>query len=137
MSVKPFVFSIRPCFLDMFRAGTKRRSMKSGAHVEFRTRRPSVKTSERHLIYETAPVSKVVAIATIGEIIVGTPDEVWALTTGDGILRKDFDEYFDGRTRAVAIEMAMDWLDTPVALPDGMAPPQSWSRWKGAWPLEE
>lgn len=135
MTAKPFVFAIRPRHVANFRAGTKRRRI-GGEQVEYRTRRPSVATGERHLIYECAPVSKVVAIATIGEVLEGTPDEVWAATTGSGgITEVEFGDYFDGRRKAYAIEMTMEWLDTPVALPEGMSPPQSWSRWRGEWPL--
>jgi hypothetical protein len=171
MTAKPFVFAIRPRHLDNFRAGTKRRRI-GGEQLEYRTRRPSIATGERHLIYECAPVSKVVAIATIGEVLEGTPAEVWAHTTGDGgITWAEFDRYFshpcegcDGsgsdicrplgvraidwgcsdcegtgagkpRTKAYAIEMTMAWLASPVALPEGMKPPQSWSRWRGEWPL--
>lgn len=124
---KPFVFSIRPAYVTMFRRGVK--------VFELRTRRPSVSRGERHLVYETSPVCKVVAVATIGSVIVDRPGRLWS-EVGDlvGVDDEEFWTYFKGRKRAVAIEMRMEWLVEPLPLPAGMRAPQSWARWKGAWP---
>ena len=126
MADRPMVFSIRPAYVAMFRAGTK--------HCELRTRLPSVTPGDTSLIYETAPMSMVVAEATIGTIVDDTPAAVWdQVERACGITRAEFDRYFAGRTRAVAIWMALRWLEHPVPLPSGMAAPQSWARWKGEW----
>lgn len=131
MTAKPFVFPIRPRFVDMFRAGTK--------SFEFRTRRPSVSAGDSALIYECAPVSMVVATAIIGEIVDGTLDDVWDLTgMHGGISPAEFTRYFEPRTRAVAIEMrSITWLAQPIPLALGMTPQPGWSRWRGEWPLGE
>jgi len=130
---RPFVFSIRPRFLAMFRSGSK--------VYEFRRRRPSVRAGERHLVYETSPTSAIVAWASIGEVLDNEPDKVWELAgPRGGITRREFDEYFSNpsgglRERAVAIEMKMTWMDKPIALPASMVAPQSWARWRGPWPI--
>ena len=126
MTPSPFVFSIRPVFVDAFCSGAKR--------FELRTRRPSVYRGDLVLIYETAPTSMIVAEATVGEIRDASPAEIWRdLHESLGVTREQFDAYFDGRARAVAIELSCAWLDEPVPLPDGMAAPQSWSRLRGEW----
>lgn len=126
--MSPLVFSIRPAYVAMFRAGTKR--------AEFRTRCPSAMPGSTVLIYETLPVGKIVAEARVNNIMDDTPAVIWD-QVGDagGITRTEFDQYFAGRSRAVAIWLSVRWLDVPVPLPDGMAPPQSWARLKGTWPI--
>ncbi len=128
---RPFVFSIRPRFIAMFRQGLKL--------YEFRRGRPRVQAGEVHLIYETAPTSAIVAHATIGEIIEGARDHVWSRAgRRGGITREEFDEYFAKRGKrekpAVAIEMSMEWRAENLPLA-GMVAPQSWARWRGPWPL--
>lgn len=127
--MKPFVFSIRGQYVDAFRAGAKR--------FEFRTRRPSVKAGERHLIYQTAPTARIVAVSTVGDPLVGTPAEIWAQTEEHaGITREEFDRYFSARTRAVAIPMRLQFLSSPLRLPACMTAPQAWARWRGPWPID-
>lgn len=126
----PLVFSIRPRYVAALLAGTKT--------VEFRTRRPSVERGDTILIYETAPRSRVVATAAVQGLLVGTPAEVWARSLGrGGIDRAAYDRYFDGRALAVGIELVVTPLAEPVPLPEGQRAPQSWARWRGAWPLSE
>jgi predicted transcriptional regulator len=127
--MSPFVFSIRPPYVDMFRDGTKQ--------FEYRRRRPNVSAGDMALIYETAPVSAIVATARVGIVYEGKPFVVWNVTQPcGGIDRATFDKYFGERDRAVAIELEPTWLDEPVPLPAGMAAPQSWARYKGTWPPE-
>jgi predicted transcriptional regulator len=124
---RPFVFSIRPAYVAMLLAGTKT--------VEYRTRRPSLERGDTILIYETAPRSMVVATATVGELIVGKPAEVWAETHArGGIARATFDRYFAGRELAVALEVDVAQLAIPIPLL-GQRAPQAWARWRGPWPL--
>jgi predicted transcriptional regulator len=126
--MKPFVFSIRPRFMAMFFDGRKL--------FEYRTRLPAVESGDTVLLYETAPTSKIVASAVVGIVYDGEPGRVWARTGfSGGIGRAEFDEYFAGRERAVAIELDVTRLPEPLALPLNMVAPQSWARWKGEWPL--
>jgi predicted transcriptional regulator len=125
---KPLVFAIRPEFVDAFASGAKL--------FEFRTRRPSVDMGDTVLIYETAPMSKIVATATVRNLFGGTPEQIWMATEGGrGIERDEFNRYFDGRSHAYAIRLDAKFLDVPLALPSCMKPPQSWTRWRGPWPL--
>ncbi len=144
-SPKPLVFALRREYVEAFRRGEKR--------LEFRTRPPKVEAGELVLIYETAPQradgwapssQMIVAVAKVGEVHVGTPDEIWDLAGAKGgIERWRFDRYFskleDGkmvpRARAVAIELEPTWLTCPRPLWPSMSPPQSWSRWQGPWPM--
>jgi predicted transcriptional regulator len=127
---KPLVFSIRPVYLAMFFDGRKL--------FEFRTRRPSVVPGDIVLLYETAPTSAIVATAVVGTVHDDAPARVWNLAGSlGGITRVEFDRYFANRDRAVAVELAVTRLGSSVPLPDGMAAPQSWARWRGEWPLGE
>lgn len=134
----PFLFSIKREFVEMFRSGDK--------CVEYRTRKPLVSPGEFHLIYESSGSSRVVAEVKIVRVIAGTPTQVWR-RTGDagGVTEAFFTEYFtwpfghpqagQRRVKAYAIEMEPHWIEDPLPLPPSMKPPQSWSRWKGRWPL--
>lgn len=103
--------------------------------VEYRTRRPNVAAGEIVLIYETAPTSAIVATAVVGEIYDGSVESIWEQTSAvGGISHAEYMRYFEGRTRAVAIRLTTTRLPEPARLPAGMAPPQSWARWKGEWP---
>jgi len=126
--MKPFVFSIRGVYMQMFFDRRK--------DVEFRTRKPDLDPGDVVLLYETAPTSMVVASAVVGDVLDNSPTRIWELT-GDrgGITKAEFGAYFRGRPRAVAIELNVTRLPTPIRLPAGMAPPQAWARWKGEWPL--
>jgi predicted transcriptional regulator len=128
VKLKPFVFSIRGIYMAMFFDDTK--------GWEFRSRKPDVETGDDVLLYETAPTKLITATAVVGEIIDGYTESVW-VRTGDrgGITKREFDKYFHNRPRAVALEFKVTRLASPIPLPAGMAPPQSWARWQGEWPL--
>lgn len=58
------------------------------------------------LIYETAPVMKVVGEATIKRIITGKPSDIWKKTKeGSGISKPFFDLYYGNRDYAVVYEL--------------------------------
>jgi predicted transcriptional regulator len=135
---KPLVFSIHRDHVKKFRSGEK--------GVEFRTRAPKVEAGELVLIYETAPTQMIVAVATVGKIHKGTPANIWErFGHVGGIAHWRFNSYFSKRDRAtgvmkprdlaVAIELEPTWLAMPKPLWPSMPPPQSWSRWKGPWPM--
>lgn len=126
--MKPFVFSLRGIYLEMFFDDRK--------GFEFRTRRPRAASGDTVLLYQAAPTKLVTATAVVGIIYDGSPAQIWELTgSRGGITKAEFDKYFDGRGRAVAIELEVTKLDEPFPLAPGMAPPQSWARWTGDWPF--
>ena len=70
------------------------------------------------VIYETAPVKKVVAEAEIREIIGLPPEELWEKTKSQsGISREFFDSYFRGREIAYAYRLGeVTAYDAPMEL---------------------
>jgi predicted transcriptional regulator len=121
------IFSIHRQHVEAMLAGRK--------GFEYRTRRPAIKRGDRFLIYETTRArgrGLVVAVATVRKIVDGTPDHVWKVTADRaGITREEFDLYFAGRDRAVAVGVDVVALRQPVALPEGVRAPQSWGTWTG------
>lgn len=126
---RPFVFSINPEFVAKILAGAKT--------VEFRRGKPNLKPGDLILIYETSPTQRVVGLAVVGQLIIGSPTAVWRETKDrGGISRARYRRYFAGSDQAVAIELArVERFAEPLELPEGQRAPQSWARWRGAWPL--
>lgn len=88
------LLSINPQHVENILTGTKRYEFRKVA-----CKRPV----ERIVIYSTAPVGMVVGEAEVLSTLQGTPDEVWARThKHSGITREFFDDYYEGRDRAVA-----------------------------------
>jgi predicted transcriptional regulator len=117
----PMLFSIRPQYIAAFLDGSKQ--------YEYRTRVPSVKTGDQILIYESRGRGKVVAVADVLDVVVGTVEEVREQTNPPA----SYDDYFAGRTSAVAIRLQVRELAQPIAL--SQSAPQAWARWQGEWPL--
>ena len=98
---------------------------------EYRKVMPSQDVS--HLVlYSTAPVMKIVAVAEVVGRIVGSPTKVWNVTGfGSGISRGFFREYFAGQRQACALSLGRVYkLLSPVGLSSlaGVkSPPQSFS----------
>lgn len=58
------------------------------------------------IIYETTPIKKIVAEAEIVEVIMLSPEELWAQTKdASGISKQFFDEYFQNREIAYAYKL--------------------------------
>lgn len=58
------------------------------------------------IIYETTPIKKIVAEAEIVEVLMLTPEQLWAQTKEEsGITKEFFDKYFDGREVAYAYKL--------------------------------
>lgn len=98
---------------------------------EYRKVMPSQKVS--HLVlYSTAPVMKIVAVAEVVGRIVGSPTKVWNVTSfGSGISRSFFREYYEGQRQACALSLGRVYeLASPMSLSSlaGVkTPPQSFS----------
>ena len=82
------------------------------------------------LIYETAPVGKVVAEVEVRGVLCAEPNDLWLKTQyGAGIDKNFFDEYFMGRSIAYAYSLGdVTLFDQPKALSEfGVkAAPQSY-----------
>lgn len=58
------------------------------------------------VIYSTFPIMKVVAEVQVVEILEGLPGEIWMRTSKwSGISKVFFDQYFDGKEKAVAYSL--------------------------------
>jgi predicted transcriptional regulator len=83
------------------------------------------------VVYVTAPTAKVVGEFEIGEVLIGEPEKLWEQTKqASGITKKFYDQYFDDRNTAYAIEVkSVNRYRTPKDLRNdfniGFAP-QSW-----------
>lgn len=72
---------------------------------EYRRRIPSRPVSQI-VIYETAPMSRVVGTVDVCGVLEGEPGELYEMTSyGSGISRGDYDEYFRGCKKAYAFEL--------------------------------
>lgn len=118
---KAVLISIHPEHVDNILGGRK--------IFEYRKVIPSQDVS--HLVlYSTAPVMKIVAVAEVVGAIVGSPTRVWNATSfGSGITRRFFREYFAGRRSASAFALgSVHELGEPLdlsSLAGIKAPPQS------------
>lgn len=92
------LLSIRPGYVKTILSGEKK--------YEFRKsifRDPDVK---QVFVYSTAPEKKLVAHFSIGDIITGTPEELWSqLSQESGLSSIEFFEYFNGCKKGYAIEI--------------------------------
>lgn len=74
---------------------------------EYRRRIPSRPVSQI-VIYETAPMSRVVGTVDVCGVLEGEPGELYERTSyGAGISRADYDEYFRGCEKAYAFELGV------------------------------
>lgn len=87
------------------------------------------------MIYASAPIQAVVGVARLGGQWAGSVSAVWRRESRRAdVTREEFNSYFEGATRAVAIELLNPVrLDPPVTLHEmreqvaGFNPPQSFS----------
>lgn len=116
------LISIHPEHVEKILSGEKR--------FEFRRKIPS-DTIRRMVIYSTAPVMKVVAVAEIDSTITAKPESVWRKTRhASGITKQRFSKYFEKRevAHALAIRSVRE-LETPISLSElchSLVPPQSY-----------
>ena len=91
------ILSIKPRFVKEIVAGRKT--------YEFRK-----KGFKEHVgkvyVYASSPVCRIVGEFTLGNILEGRPDKIWSQTSNHaGITREYFDEYYDNRDVAYALEI--------------------------------
>jgi predicted transcriptional regulator len=91
------ILSIKPKYAEALLSGKKT--------CEFRKNSFSngIKTV---IIYESAPVSKIVGWFTIKKQFIGKPSYIWRMhSKKGGISKKEFDDYYNGSTTAVCLEI--------------------------------
>ena len=95
---KVLLISIRPRFADLILTGAKT--------VELRRVRPAVESGDRVLLYASSPVRELIGSCIVASVDVGPAADIWP-THGPrtGVTQLEFDRYFDGAARAVAISL--------------------------------
>ena len=116
------LLSIKPTFAEQIFAGLKRYEFR---RVLFRSTRVS-----KILVYASRPVQRVVGEFHVAGILALEAQELWKKTRKhSGVQKQYFDEYFEGRNTAYAIEISFPRKYTkPVKLEqlfDFSRPPQS------------
>ena len=115
------LLSIQPRFAEGILNGSKR--------VELR--RTGFAHAPRYVVvYATQPVGKVVGVFEVEQIVDDSPTEIWQRYFAvSGLEREEYDRYYQGASKAVAIEIAkVHELSTPVPLSQlepTLRPPQS------------
>ena len=93
------VLSIKPEYSGKIVKGEKT--------IELRRRFPAhLGAGTLVLIYETSPTRALTGIAEIADVLTGPPNIIWREFSDQAcIARKDFDNYFEGSKRGVAIKL--------------------------------
>lgn len=92
------ILSIKPKFVEKIFTGEKKYEYRKALFS-----RPEVKTV---LIYCTMPVGKLVGEFTIDNVLIDNPAVIWQQTFNDaGIEESFFNSYYDGRDKAVALQI--------------------------------
>lgn len=117
------LISIHPNYVEKIISGEKRlefRRIWAANHVDYL------------VIYSTAPVQKIVAVAKIGEIFRGSKSRLWEISRikGGGISRRKLFKYMQDKKEGVALELmkvlGIDGGVSPhVLFGNGFRPPQS------------
>lgn len=117
------LISVHPCYAEKIISGEKK--------IEFR-RSWATKPVDVLVIYATTPIQRIIALADVKQIIVGSKTKLWSLAkgVGGGISRRKLFDYLDGKKSAVAIELSMvkpiaDGLDPKCIFGPDFRPPQS------------
>lgn len=115
------LLSIRPEYVRRILNGEKTVEFRAGSFPE------GVRVV---VVYCTAPISSVVAYFEVGEVVTGSPQQLWRrYRHGAGIDRDSFFAYFGSRANGRALEIASVFkLSESRTLSDieaGITPPQS------------
>ncbi|MDO8873128.1 MAG: ASCH domain-containing protein [Methanoregula sp.] len=117
------LLSIKPKYVKSIIEGNKR--------YEFRKTIFKNREINRIYIYSSSPVKKIVGTFEIGDILEDHPVDLWdTVKEYAGIDNRDFFAYFEGKSRAFAIEIQdlqefTDSIDPYETMP-GFVPPQSY-----------
>lgn len=125
MSKHAVLISVRPKFAEMIFAGSKT--------VELRRVCPIISEGDLALVYVSSPIKQLQGAFEVGKIISASPSTLWKkIGKKSGVSRKEFLDYFDGKTKAHALVIKRAWkLSTPVCLTTlkrrkgGFRPPQN------------
>ncbi|MFX1706907.1 ASCH domain-containing protein [Chitinophaga sp. CC14] len=102
------LLSIKPEYVEKIFNGEKK--------FEYRKAIFANKTIKSIVVYSTMPVGRIVGEFTIEEILLDSPELIWAETKMySGVKKSFFNEYFNGKTLAYAIKICNPKLyKTPI-----------------------
>ncbi|MBO7552544.1 MAG: hypothetical protein J6T82_00690 [Bacteroidaceae bacterium] len=115
------ILSIKPQFVEEIIAGRK----------TYEFRKKGFKERVRKVyVYASSPVCRIIGEFTLGQILEGQPDIIWSKTSNHaGITRAYFDEYYNKRKIAYALEIksfkVYDEPINPYIILERFNPPQS------------
>lgn len=115
------ILSIKPKFVKEIAEGRKTyefRKIKLRAHIG------------KIYVYASSPICRIVGEFTLGDVLEGTPEQIWALTSKQaGITKAYFNEYYSNKNVAFAFEIksyiAYDEPIDPYQTLEHFTPPQS------------
>ena len=125
-TTKPLLFSLKPQYADLVFDGLKR--------AELRRRLiPDMKNRDV-FIYVSSPVRQLRGGFRVGHVWQGSPKDVWKKVSEFAhVEKRDFDNYYAGRTVAYALQITDVWeyvhpasLDTLRSRLSRFVVPQSW-----------
>ena len=124
---KALFLSIKPEFVEKIFNGSK--------SIELRKSVPKAKKGDLVIIYSTSPIMSIVGTCRIQEVFCMKPSELWsAYSQHLGIGKKEFREYYQGKSVAVAIRLSNKRkLNEPISLKkfrktfSAFQPPQTFS----------
>lgn len=126
MSANAMLMSIKPTYVEKIFSGKKT--------VELRRTKPKAMAGSPVLVYSSSPQRSLMGIVYVKRIVEDTPEKMWPRVRAfAGVTKKEFDAYFEGADKAIAIFIdRASCLDSPVALDElrnlipRFQPPQSY-----------
>lgn len=115
------ILSIKPQFVEEIIAGRK--------IYEFRKKGFKERVRKVY-VYASSPVCRIIGEFVLGKILEGQPDLIWSKTSNHaGITREYFDEYYEKKDIAYALEIkyfrVYDEPINPYIVLERFTPPQS------------
>ncbi len=123
---QPVLLSLKPLYADLIFERQKT--------AELRRRIASYMQNRDVYIYVSSPVMELRGGFRVGEVWRGAPEDVWSMVRKRAAVdKRDFDNYFEGKTVAYALEIKEVWkypkpvnLDTLRGKFSKFTAPQSW-----------
>ena len=125
-SMEPLLLSLKPRYADLVFKGLKK--------FELRRRSPKNSKGRDVFVYVTNPDRILRGGFRVGNVRIGTPEEIWEIVSESaGLDKSEFDAYYAGRDTAYALEIEDVWecenaptLDQLRRMCQNFVVPQSW-----------
>lgn len=106
---KYLFIAVKPKYANKLISGQK--------DIELRKMKPHVQHGDYVIIYASAPVKAVIGFGKVKNIIVCSPNEMWAKhSIRLGIMQHEFDSYYANHKKAIGIEFEIIKPITPIGL---------------------